>query len=240
MILRIFGRSFAPRLIPAIAVAGALAVLLVLGFWQLQRMQWKHDLVARIAVQMQEAPHELRFPLAGDLHALEYRRATVSGVFMHDREIFLAARSLRGQIGYQVVTPMQTLDNHYILINRGWVPLDAMQPASRAEGQIVGPATVTGVVRLPRPRSWFQADNRPADNFWFWLDMPAIEQHASIAGLAPVILEADATGNPGGLPVGGQTRLDFPDNHFVYAITWFSLAIVLLVMYFYAHLRRET
>jgi surfeit locus 1 family protein len=241
MPLKVAGFVFAPRLIPTLAVISAVIVLLFLGFWQLQRMHWKQDLVARITTQMQADPTALQLPLQGDVKAMEYRRAQISGLLQHDHEIFLAARSIaNGKFGFQILTPLQTADGQFILINRGWVPQEKRDPQTRLAAQLAGPVTVTGIIRIPQPtKRWYQLENQPNENFWIWPDMAGIAQETGINNLAPVILEADdSVPNAGGFPVGGQTRLNFPDNHLIYALTWFFLTLALLVMYFYAHLKR--
>ena len=77
-------------------------------------------------------------------------------------------------------------------------------------------------------------DNEPDKNFWFWIDIPAMARFARVEDriVKEGYLEADATPNPGGFPIGGQTRVDLPNDHLQYAITWYALAVALIVIYF--------
>ena len=75
------------------------------------------------------------------------------------------------------------------------------------------------------------ADNEPEANIWFYGDIDAMAATHNMANYAPVYVEADATGNPGGFPVGGQSRITFRNDHLSYALTWYSLAVILALVY---------
>jgi surfeit locus 1 family protein len=119
-------------------------------------------------------------------------------------------------------------------VDRGFVPDELKDPATRASGQIEDVVTVTGIVRGSDRQTLFTPDNEPKANRWFWRDLPAMTRamfpHGTIE-VAPLFLEAEKSPVPGGWPEGGQTRLDIPNNHLQYAITWFLLAAALLVIY---------
>jgi surfeit locus 1 family protein len=236
---------FRPTFWPTLFTVPALLVLLGLATWQVERLQWKEGLIAERTARTTAAP--IALPQAGTqlspeaLADLDYRRATATGHFLHDREIYLAARTMQGAIGYQVVTPLQRTDGSIVLVNRGWVPDDRKDPRKRADGQVAGDVAVEGAIRAPGRQHWLQPDNDPAKNVWFWTDLGAMAQHAGAAPerLVPVFLEAGAAPNPGGLPVGGQTRVNLPNDHLQYVITWYALAIGLAVIYVIYHLRRS-
>ena len=110
-----------------------------------------------------------------------------------------------GKAGYHVLTPLQVEDGTVLLVNRGWVPLDRRDPASRPDGQVPDAVTVTGILRVNAHAGWLTPENHPADNLWFSYDLPAMAR-ATGQPLRPAILEADAADIPGGLPVGGQQK----------------------------------
>jgi surfeit locus 1 family protein len=225
-----------PRLVPTIFVGAALLILLGLGTWQVERLAWKTNLLNTITSRMNAPPRTLAAPDVGPVE--EYERVRVRGQFLHDREIHLLARSLQGELGYDIVTPFKIDGDGTVLVNRGFVPQDNRDPSTRAAGQVEGEATVTGLVRLPRKPglSFALPENRPAENVWLWLDLPRIAETVG-TDLAPFVIDADATPNPGGLPVGAQTRLEVPNDHLQYAITWYALAVVLIVMFVVYHRR---
>jgi surfeit locus 1 family protein len=235
---------FRPTFWPTMFTLPALVVLLGLGTWQLERLQWKEGLIAERTARTTAAPIGLPEPGArlspAALADLDYRRAQATGQFLHDREMYLAARTMQGAVGYQVVTPLKRADGSFLLVNRGWVPDDRKDPATRPDGQVSGTVAVEGAIRIPGRQHWLQPDNEPAKNLWFWSDLAAMAGHAAIPPdrLVPVFLEAGAAPNPDGLPIGGQTRVNLPNDHLQYAITWFALAVGLAVIYVVYHLRR--
>jgi surfeit locus 1 family protein len=233
--------SFRPALWPTVFTIPALIVLFGLGTWQVQRLHWKEELIAERTARTTAAP--IALPAAGTqlsaaaLAALDYRHGAATGVFLHEREMYLAARTMEGSVGYQIVTPLRQADGGVVFVNRGWVPEASKNPAKRPEGQVGGPVTVDGAIRVPGLQHWLQPDNEPARNIWFWSDLPAMAAHAGVAPdkLVPVFLEAGPAPNPGGLPVGGQSRVNLPNDHLQYAITWYALAVGLAVIYVLYH-----
>jgi surfeit locus 1 family protein len=227
-----------PALWPTLMSLPILVVALGLGIWQMERREWKRDILDRIAVNQAAAPVTLDELLRGDPLRHEYGRVTLSGSFLNDKEFYLAARSLKNTVGLQVVTPLRTDDGGIVLFDRGWIPQERKDPAKRAEGLLPGTVKLTGIVRRAQEQRQFAPDNVPDRNVWFHVDVPLMRR---MAGGAPdpkldtFFLEADATPNPGGFPIGGQTRLDIPNDHLQYAITWFLIAAALVGVYLAYH-----
>jgi surfeit locus 1 family protein len=236
--------AFRPTFWPTVITVPSLIVLLGLGTWQVQRLHWKENLIAERTARTTAAPVALPRPgeesPAETLAQLDFRHATATGRFQHEKEMYLAARTMNGNVGYQVVTPLVLADGGVVLVNRGWVPTEKKDPATREAGQVTGAVGIDGVIRLPGKQNWLQPDNEPARNNWFWSDLPAMATHAGIApdSLVQVFLEAGPAPNPGGYPLGGQTRVNLPNDHLQYAITWYALAIALAVIYVAYHWRR--
>jgi surfeit locus 1 family protein len=97
---------------------------------------------------------------------------------------------------------------------------------------------VEGVLSAPGGPGWMQPDNEPGNNRWFWVDIPAMAEAAGLPAAMPLVLQAAPGQHAGDYPVGGRTRVDIPNNHLQYAITWFGLAAALLGIYVLYHLRR--
>ena len=233
---------FRPTLWPTVFTIPALIVLIGLGAWQVERLHWKEGLIAERTAWLGAEP--IALPPAGatlsdeKMAALDYRHAMATGEFLHDRELYLAARTMAGAVGYQIITPLRQADGGIVLVNRGWIPDNLKDPAARPEGQIAGIVTIDGVIRAPGRQHWLQPDNAPADNIWFWTDLPAMAAAVKASDqVAPVFLEAGPAANPGGFPIGGQARVNLPNDHLQYAITWFSLAMALTVIYVIYHRR---
>jgi surfeit locus 1 family protein len=212
----------------ALLIALALVAMLgfvALGVWQVERRAWKLDLIARVDAGTRAAPVVVPGPAQWpgmDVRASEYRRVMATGNFLHDRETLVQALTERGA-GFWVLTPLRT-STGMVLINRGFVPSDRRDPATRTAGQVDGPVTVTGLLRVSEPAGGFLRTNDPAGGRWYSRDVPAIAAARGIGQAAPFFIDSDATPNPGGWPVGGLTVLRFNNNHLVYALTWFGLA----------------
>jgi len=208
----------------ALLLAAGLAAL---GVWQIERREWKHALIAAVETRTTADPVPAPGPSAWPRITAEkdaYRRITVSGRFRHDRETLVQAVTDRGA-GYWVLTPLDA-QGFTVLVNRGFVPPEKRDPATRAAGNPAGVTTVTGLLRITEPGGGFLRSNDPAAGRWYSRDVAAIARARGLAHTAPYFIDADAAPNPGGYPVGGLTVLRFSDNHMVYALTWFVLALL--------------
>ena len=220
-------------------VLTAFAALIALGTWQIERRAWKAELIATMEMRLAMAPLAIEAVLASR-EPVDFRPLRASGSFRHDQEFYLASRSYQGKLGYHVVTPLVlNVDRITVMIDRGWVPAERRDPASRPQGQLAGSVTVTGIARLPPKPGLFTPDNRPDQNQWYWSDLSAMARQAGIADVAPFVIEAGADGNPGGLPIGGRTRVTLSNDHLQYAITWYALAGALAVIYLVSRRRRD-
>ena len=230
--------NFRPLLWPTVFSLPMLLICLALGAWQVERLFWKEDLIAQRQAAVAAAPAAVPKTLA-EARDMEFHHVSDEGVFLNDKEIFLGATSEAGGLGFQVLTPLLEPAGRVVFVNRGYIPSELRDPAKRAAGQIAGTVRVQGLLRLPptgRP-NWFLPDNRPDLNYWFWVDLSAMSAADKLDRVAPFYIDADTTPNPGGWPKGGVTRLTLPNNHLQYAITWFSLAVALLVIYVLYHRR---
>lgn len=205
-----------------------LPVLLGLGTWQVQRLHWKQALLATINERVHDTPVGL--PLANDIDA-DFRPAKASGVFRHDLQIFVfATNRATGQGGYHVVTPLQLAGGAFLLVDRGWIPYERQKKVdgfSRPSGTV----EIQGLLRLSGKPGLFSPANNPAKGEWYGVDVPAIAAADQLDGVLPYVLEADEMPNEGGFPIGGQTQLTLPNDHFSYAVTWYSFAAILLIIY---------
>jgi surfeit locus 1 family protein len=214
----------------------AFAALIALGTWQVERLHWKEGLLATIDRRIHSEPRPLSEieRLFAEKHDVEYWPVTTKGTFLHSGERHFLA-TWNGDSGFDVYTPLKLGDGRYVFVNRGFVPYGRKDPATRAEGQVQGEVTVTGLARNPlagKP-SFIVPDNEPAKNMFYWKDLAVMAATAGLpagAKVLPFFVDANDSPNPGGLPVGGVTLINLPNNHFQYALTWYGLALVLLVV----------
>lgn len=221
---------------PGLASLIALAILLGLGTWQLERKAWKEDLIARILQQSRAEPVAPPAPDAWDEARDEFHHVRVSGRFLNDRETLvhgLAAGETPGRAlqGYYVLTPFVRADGGTVLVNRGFVPTELKAQADRRDGLIEGPTTVIGILRASEARGMFVPAPDPARGEWFNRDVPGIATARGLTDVAPFLIEADAVPGQTTWPRGGQLRVDLPNNHLQYAFTWFGLAACLVAVF---------
>ncbi len=223
--------GFAPRLVPTLIAVPGVLLLFALAGWQLSRHVERTAENAFRAARLAMAPVGVDAALA-DRETSRFRRVTAAGVFDHAREIHVYARSLNGNEGFYVLTPLKREGARPLLVNRGWVPKNLREPSRRAAGQVEGPVAVEGVLRDEPRRGWLMPDNEPAKNGWFWFDLPAMAEAAGVPDALPAYVEASLEPrNPGGYPLGGQTQAQLPRPHLQYAFTWLCLALALAAIY---------
>jgi surfeit locus 1 family protein len=231
--------TFTIRLWPTLITLVMMTVLIGLGCWQIQRLHWKEGLIAEMQERMQEPAIDVGLSVIPpeDIPNLNYRPGRATGVFQNDHALYLNAISINGEGGYEVLTPFALDDGRVLLVNRGWMPYalkdkpesnDPEESLYRPQGSV----TVSGILRLPPvSKPWGRPANQPDKNDWYWLDLPALTQAAGVKEFMPYVLEAADAPHDGSYPIGGQTRITLPNNHFGYALTWFGLAFALLVIY---------
>jgi surfeit locus 1 family protein len=217
-------------LLPGLLTLLAFAVLIGLGTWQMQRLHWKEDLLRRVTARIEEPAVPL--PPAGwpslDLNEWEYRPVEVSGTFRHDLEtrVYVLLTEPKGPLsgpGYFILTPLETGEGR-VLVNRGFVPLETAS-FPRPEGL----TTVRGLLRAPEGRNMFTPSDEPQNRLFYARDPAPISEALSIP-LAPFTIDAVETPQ-GGLPQAGETRVNFPNRHLEYALTWYGLAAALLAVF---------
>ena len=208
------------------AALACTALLCALGVWQVERLSWKLDLIARVEARIGAEPVPAPGPALWDAvtpASSEYLRVRVTGRFQHDKETLVQAVTDLGP-GHWVLTPLATGEGFVVLVNRGFVPPQFRDPAARAAGLVSGEVTVTGLLRMSEPGGGFLHANDPEGDRWYSRDVAAIAATRGLEGAAPYFIDAEAS--TGDWPVGGLTRVVFNNNHLVYALTWFALALM--------------
>lgn len=229
-------RSWVGLLIPALI---AFVILIGLGTWQIQRKAWKEGLIAALDAQLAAPP--IALPAAAAWTSLnrasdEYRRVTFSATFDNAKEalVFAAPSTFRPDVegpGYWVFTPARLSDGGIVEVNRGFVPDGRQDAASRLQGQLTGPVDIVGSLRWPDAHHWFTPADQPAKNLWFTADPQSIAAAKGLAAVAPFYVEQESPIPPGGLPKPGKLMVTLPDNHLQYALTWYGLALVLVISF---------
>jgi surfeit locus 1 family protein len=220
---------FKPRFWPTVIMLTMMAMVIGLGTWQLQRRVWKTDLLATIAQRMNGEAVPLPATV-GDVPGWTFRHVTVNGHFDQSYALWLYGRTYDGKAGVHLLVPLIRDTGDTILVDRGFVPFDhGSELAPFADPPAT--ATVDGIVRAPEPGGIFMPANQPDKNIWYAVDIAAMSKTVGMT-LAPVYIAARPTGNPGWpVATGGTEGTGIRNEHLNYAIFWYSMALVLAVIY---------
>ncbi len=217
------------RLATSLVALPIIALLVALGTWQLQRLAWKEDIIATMDARLAQAPVPLAEALTRPPAEREWQRVMATGTYLHDRQVAMYRMSVDGEPGYLILTPLRLADGRTILVNRGFVPPGLVEPELRPGSEPDGEVWVVGVLRGGETQLTFTNDNDPATGAWYWYDLPALGT-AMGTDLLPGVIHADR--DPAATwPVGGQAIFSPRNDHLQYALTWYGLAGVALVIY---------
>ena len=216
-----------------IAATAGCIVLIALGAWQLQRLQWKQGLIFELERHLSAPPVSLSEAIA---HPVEFLHVKTSGSFEHAGELFVLTAE-DGRPGWRVVTPLISDEGIFVLVDRGFVADEQREPAKRPGSQPQGHVEVDGYVsRHSAGRGLFTPDNDAAGNNWYWWDIPAMLAFGRIdpqSRVAPFLLHVMPGPDSGAVPRPSSPMLGLSNNHLQYALTWFGLAIVLAAVTFF-------
>lgn len=210
-----------PELFPTLFFIASFVVLCTLGTWQLSRLHWKEQVIA-------DSEKARALPALGtlpqSLDGLLYRRVMLTGTFHYDHTIHLIGRQQGMNVGYYMVTPLELDDDgRIILVNRGFSPVGK-------ESKPQGVVTVEGMLRPLREKRYFAPENVPEKNIWTYEDLDKMEAMIGKRPL-PLIVEAIGTRQNDVFPIPDDGKIVFRNDHLGYAVTWFGMALVAVIMF---------
>jgi surfeit locus 1 family protein len=229
-------RTWLGLLVPALLL---FAALVALGTWQLQRKAWKEDLLATLTQRLAAPPAALPAPSTWprlDQTGDEYRRVTFSAQFETGKDalVLATASAFRPDVtglGFWVFTPARLGDGSLVVVNRGFVPTKLRDSYAQHDDRISGTVEITGVMRWPDTRQWFTPSDNPWQNVWFVRDPATIAAAKNWGPVPPFYVEQESPVPPGRWPQPGKLVVNLPNNHLQYVVTWYGLALVLVVVF---------
>tara|TARA_X000000950_G_scaffold95911_1_gene121135 strand:+ start:35258 stop:35935 length:678 start_codon:yes stop_codon:yes gene_type:complete len=207
----------------------------------MERLTWKKSLIevieARLAAPLQNIPESGEWKnLSSDDYV--YQPVFLKGVFDHQAEQFWFVHHEKFGPGYQVITPFVIGGERIVMVNRGYIPASQQAPVTRQDGQISGEVRLEGLMVWPGERNIFEPPNEPDNNLWFVKDINAMAKNAGYEDnswlIAPFFVDSLETPEnvyPVQAPIGGQTRVNLPNRHLEYVVTWYGLALALVIVY---------
>jgi surfeit locus 1 family protein len=226
--------------VPSVLALAALLVLLGLGTWQVERKAWKEALIDTLNARLVAAPVALPQPSAWTgmtADDWEFTRVRLHVEFAQgsDALVFSGGSALRDDAkagGYFVFTSARLPDGRQVVINRGFAPDRTYPPAP-------GSQDIVGALRWPEQPSWFVSAHDAAGEVWTVRDPQAMAALKGWGAVAPFYVEQEAPVPPGGLPHPAPLKPRLRNEHLQYAITWYGLAAVLVVMFSILALKRR-
>ena len=208
------------KLLFSVFVYFVILTLLSLGFWQIYRLNWKLELIEKIENSLKNDPVEL-----SNVEKKNYLRIKTSGEIDFDKQIYLYNLNDKGKPGFEVINPIKIGDENY-LINRGWIPF---KKKDLPEINLIDQNDIVGTLMLQTKSSSFKPDNDIEKNYWFTLNREDISKFTG-RNFSEYVIYLNGEYK---IPKPKVITAKISNNHKKYAITWFSMAISILLIYLY-------
>ena len=195
-------------------------VFISLGSWQIIRLNWKNNLILEIETSLKNPPVEL-----SELNLSNYLKIKTSGSIDFEKQIYLYNLNESGTPGFEVINPL-IIDSKNYLINRGWIPFEKK---NSKEIYDFDESNIIGTLKSQGRKNIFKPDNDIEENYWFSLDRDDILEFTG-KKFSNYIIYLDGNYQ---FPKPKKITANISNNHKKYAITWFSLAISILLLYLY-------
>jgi surfeit locus 1 family protein len=229
-------RRRAGLILPGLVALAAFIVLVGLGTWQLERKAWKEGLIATLDQRLAAEPAPL--PPSEQWAALtadadEFRRVVIFATFEPKDEalVYTTGSAFRPDVsgpGYWVFAPAKLPNGATVVLNRGFVPEGQQGAATHAP--LAGRVPLVGVMRWPEERGTFTPKDDPGRNLWFVRDQQAMAAAKGWGEVAPFFIELEVPSSYDNLPRYGRLKASLRNEHLQYALTWYGLAAVLVIV----------
>ncbi len=199
-----------------------------LGTWQLVRLQWKNNLINQISKGLESSAISYSNKIQTN-----YQRVYVNGEYDFEKQVYLYSLNEKGEPGYDVITPFKTMNSENILINRGWIK------TVQKNENIINKNTnkkIQGLLLKNLKKNIFKPDNEINKNIWFSINMVDIKKFTGKTFNEYILYLEDENINT---PKPKQITIDLPNNHFKYALTWYSISISIFGYFLYFRKKNE-
>ena len=199
-----------------------------LGTWQLYRLQWKQDLIYQINTGLNSTP--IKYSNKIDRN---YQRVLLDGKYIFKDQIYLYSLNEKGQPGFDVITPFETVSKENVLINRGWISKNLK---NKSKINLVNTNNLQGLLKKNSKKNIFKPENDIKKNIWFYINMSEIRKMTGRNFNPHVVYLEDKNTK---IPLPKKITIDVPNNHLKYAITWYSIAISIFFYFLYFRKKNE-
>lgn len=227
-----------PRPIPLLFFIAAMIVTVGLGTWQIQRLQWKQNIIQSIEKANTEEPMAT-LPPNETIAAHEFERVRLSGWWVKGVEFHVTPRYFRDTLGYHIYSPLKLKDGRIVIVNRGWVPSNRKELSARPGSSAEGHDTIVGMIRVGADRNTFTPQSQSEKNVWFGRDVELMAIAAGLENVAPVSVDAIGKQDPEVYPVPFEGEIKLYNQHLSYIVTWYGIALGILVIFLVYHYKRR-
>ena len=210
----------------SIFVFTVITLFCFLGTWQLYRLQWKQVLIGEISSGLKSPP--IKYSV---LINKNYQRVVLAGVYNFKNQIYLYSLNKKGQPGFDVITPFQTLEGENVLINRGWIRKELK---NKPEINLIENNKIQGLLRRNTKKNIFKPKNNIRENIWFSINLMDVKKMTGENFTDFIVYLEDEKINA---PSPKKISIDLPNNHLKYAITWYSISIS--IFFYFLYFRRQ-
>ena len=233
--------QFRPLLWPTLFSLISFLVLISLGTWQVKRLFWKNNIISSYIEKFEKNKIVYDKSFKYD-STQEFRRVSIKGKFLNNKETLIIGKTFEGNAGFHIVTPILTNENKVVLINRGWISEKLKLKKSRPFTIIEEEVTVDGIIRKPQQRGYFVPENDKKGNFWFTIKPNEIKKAHELNKYdfeENFFVDSIRNKKIKTLPIAALGKPNFRNQHLSYAITWYSLALTLVIIYLIFHIKEK-
>ncbi len=205
-------------------------VLLNLGNWQIYRLYWKQDLIFNLKKRSQMPPifiQEMQLLKEHQIKQFEFMPVMAEGQYLHALEFKLLGRTYQGQAGYHLITPLLLKTKEILLVDRGWIPSH-----KKTIHRPLGNLKIRGLIRLNSEKNLFTPENDFSSKELYFIDPYELKVKAHLKNLLPFYICASENLNIHTFPLSIPLDFNLRNFHLAYALTWYSLALALGIIYF--------
>jgi Uncharacterized conserved protein len=204
----------------SIFVYSFILIFIALGVWQLYRLEWKLNLISEINNAISSDPIEFK-----SNNIKNFQKVSFNGKINNEKIIYLYNLNEEGEPGFEIINPIN-IENKNFLINRGWVKMD-----HKSKSFITNNENFVGILREKSKSSYFKPENDLLNNYWFKLEDNDLKKYTGLTFSKYIIYLYDS--DPTKIPKPKNISANLSNNHLKYALTWFSLAISIFLIYLY-------
>lgn len=227
-----------PRPVPLLFFLAAMIVTVGLGTWQIQRLHWKQNIIESIERAKTEEPMP-ELPLNDDIAAHEFARVAITGTWEDGVEFHVTPRYYKDVLGYHIYAPFHLTDGRVVIVNRGWVPAKLKNAEDRPGSEAKGETSLIGMIRIGADRNTFTPGSQAEKNVWFGRDVEQMAAHAKLENVAPVTIDQIGTYEKDVYPVPFDGEIKLYNQHLSYIVTWYGIALGILVIFLVYHYKRR-